>query len=342
MKTSLFAIALFGALAAPAVAQDGVSIYGIADVGLEYSKDLTGNGSNWRLQSGQQSSSRLGFRGSESLGRGITANFTLESGFNIDDGSLASDDILFSRQAWAGLTGGFGEVRLGRQQTPLYDALWAVDPFKVNSTGAIQRVFAAGIYGNDPVFRSDNTVMYFTPDYNGFIGQFAWSLGEEAGETSTRRQLSLGVNYTNGPIMARFVYHDGNDVPLGSLGDVTADFRTAFIGGTYDFGGVKAHAAYGDSKAKTLIELDMRSLMIGATVPLGAGTLLASYIRNDVRDIDEGVTSQYAIGYSYDLSKRTNLYTAYGYTTNDDGVRVRTFALGEKSHVFNVGVRHRF
>jgi predicted porin len=344
VKKTLCAVALISSFPCIALAQSSVQIYGIADVGLEYSRDLFAQGSDWRLQSGQQSTSRLGITGSEDLGNGITASFTLEAGLNLDDGS--SQGTLFGREAWAALgSNRFGTLRFGRQQMPLYDAQWAIDPFHVNSTGAMQRVFGSGLYGTDPIYRADNTVQYFTPDIAGFVGQAAVSLGEQAEDSSIRRQASLGLSYTRDRLNARFVYHDGNDVPLGPLGApplVTGDFKTWFIGATYDFGVAKAHFAFADSEVERLTTLDQRSWLIGATLPIGVGEVLASYVMNDVRDIDEGKTHQFAIGYTHPLSKRTNLYTAAAYTRNDDAVALRTFTVGENSAIFNFGVRHRF
>lgn len=340
MKKTLCAVAFISSFPCITFAQSSVQIYGIADAGMEYSKDLFSAGGGWRLQSGQQSTSRLGITGSEELGNGYTASFTLEAGINLDDGT--SIGPLFGRQAWVSLGGQFGSVRLGRQQMPLYDAQWAVDPFHVNSTGAMQRVFAAGLYGTDPIFRADNTVQYFTPDIGGLVGQVAVSVGEQPEGSSNRRQAALGLNYTRGKLNARAVYHQGNDVPLGPLGAVTGDFKTLFVGGTYDFGIAKAHFAFGESEADAVTEIDLRSFMVGASVPVGVGTVLASYIYNDVRDVDEGVTQQFAVGYTHPLSKRTNLYTAAGYTRNDDSVAVRAFAVGENSKIFNFGIRHRF
>jgi predicted porin len=126
MKKSLLTLALVSVTGA-ATAQTGLTIYGIVDAAIAYDKGVSAEDKSWRLQSGQQSGSRLGFRGTEDLGGGLSAVFTLENGFNVDDGTLgqstASVTRLFGRQAWVGLNGGFGSVRLGRQQTPLYNAL---------------------------------------------------------------------------------------------------------------------------------------------------------------------------------------------------------------------------
>lgn len=350
MKKSLLALAVLGAFAGAASAQTNVTIYGVVDAGVRYEKGITTNDeANWKLQSGQQSGSRLGFKGSEDLGGGLSAIFTLENGFNADDGTLGNNNRLFGRQAWVGLQGGFGSVKLGRQQTPLYYALNAVDPFGINLAGNAQSFFGYGLYGADPLSRTDNTINYTTTNFGGFTGTVSYGFGEEAGDSSVRRQIAAGLSYVNGPLNVQFAYHKANDAtltaggaPADTFGVGTANLRTAFIGATYDFGVAKAHLAFADGKADTGTEFDNRNYLIGVSAPVGVGTVMASYNRNDVRDVDDGVTNHYAIGYSHPLSKRTNLYTSFGYTRNDDDVRLNAFANGESSRLFNVGVRHTF
>lgn len=356
MKKSLLALAVLGAFAGAASAQTSITIYGVVDAGYQFEKDTPGTGGEklHRLRSGQQSGSRLGFKGTEDLGGGLQGIFTLENGFNVDDGMMGQGNRLFGRQAWVGLNGGFGSVKLGRQQTPLYYALNAVDPFGINLAGNAQNFFGYGLYALDPLSRTDNTLSYSTPNFGGFSGTVAYGFGEEPGDRNVRRQVAAGLAFANGPLNVQFAYHDANNASFSAanagltaaLGTTTAatgsDLRTAFIGATFDFGVAKAHAAFADSKAETATEIDNRNLMLGVSAPVGPGTVMASYNRNDVRDIDEGVTDHYAIGYSHAVSKRTNLYTSFGYTKNDSGVSLNSFANGENSRLFNVGVRHTF
>ncbi|GAB3542767.1 porin [Noviherbaspirillum agri] len=355
MKKSLLALAVLGAFAGTASAQTAVTIYGVVDAGYRFEKNTLGTDGEklHRLQSGQQSGSRLGFKGTEDLGGGLQGIFTLENGFSIDDGRLGQGSRLFGRQAWVGLNGGFGSVKLGRQQTPLYYALNAVDPFGINLAGNAQNFFAYGLYALDPLSRTDNTINYTTPNLGGFTGTVSYGFGEVAGDTTARRQTAAGLAYVNGPLNVQVAYHKANDADLTSATDTaigavrgvfgaTPDVRTAFVGATFDFGVAKAHAAYADSKAETTAEIDNRNLMLGVSAPIGPGTVMASYNRNDLRDIDEGATDHYAIGYSHAVSKRTNLYTSFGYTKNDDGVALNAYRAGESSRLFNVGVRHTF
>lgn len=350
MKKSFLALMTLGTLsgiAGTAAAQTNVTIYGIVDAGIVYDKNVTGADKTWRLDSGLHSGSRLGFRGTEDLGGGLRASFTLENGFNTDTGTLGQGGRLFGRQAWVGLDGGFGAVKLGRQQTPLYHALLAVDPFAINLAGNAQRMFGSGLYVVDPFLRTDNTINYTSPDIAGFTGTVSYGFGEAAGSTSIGQQAAAGIAYKNGPINVQFAYHDSNTATLPAatpfLGTGTADLKTAFIGGTFDFGMAKAHAAFADTEVETGPgTVDSRSWLIGASAPVGVGTVLASFIRNDVRDIAAGESDQIAIGYIHPVSKRTNFYTSASYTENDSGVRLNTFTNGENSRQFNIGVRHQF
>lgn len=341
MKKSLLLVAVLGCFTGAASAQTNLTIYGIVDAGIAYDSDVVADDSRWRLESGQHSGSRLGFRGTEDLGGGFKALFTLENGFNTDTGTMGQGGRLFGRQAWVGLESGIGTVKLGRQQTPLYYALLETDPFAINLAGNAQRIFGAGLYAVDPFSRTDNMLTYTTPTFGGFKGQVGWGFGEAPGTLSTNRQAALGASYVNGPINVQFAYHDARDTALPAIG--TADFNTAFIGGSFDLRIAKLHAAFADSEAETpAATTDNRNWLLGLSAPLGTGTVLASYIRNDVKDLDEGVTDQYAIGYTHPLSKRTNLYTSFSYTKNEDAVSLNAFAPGENGRLFNVGVRHQF
>lgn len=352
MKKSLIALAVLGAAAGAASAQSNVTVYGVVDAGIAYKNDGNPAGKTLSENSGMQSGSRLGFRGTEDLGGGLSAIFTLENGFNVDDGSLGNNGRLFGRQAWVGLNGGFGTVKLGRQQTSLYNALLKVDPFQINLAGNAQKVFGYGLYAADPLSRTDNTISYTTQNFGGFSGAVSYGFGEQAGDNSAKSNVGVGAAYANGPLNVQFAYQKSNTVtlagaPAAAFGTTGVDLKAAFIGGTYDFGIAKAHLGYADNK----LELAGSSVkdtnwLVGVSAPLGAsGTVLASYVRNDIKDIDQATSDQYAIGYTYAMSKRTNLYTSYSYLKNDNRVALNAYTGatgGESVRLFNVGVRHQF
>jgi predicted porin len=349
MKKILLAAAVGVAFSSAAFAQTNVTIYGIVDAGIAYKSNGNPAGSTVGLESGQQSGSRLGFKGAEDLGGGLSAIFTLENGFNIDDGKLGQGGRMFGRQAWVGLNGGFGTVKLGRQLTALYSALDQVDPFRINLAGNAQKVFGYGTYATDPLSRTDNTISYFTPNLAGFTGTVSYGLGETAGDNTKNRNIGAGVSYVNGPVNVQFAYQKADTFAApASLGGGNGENRALLIGGTYDFKVAKAHLAFADNKIDSATGNNKdRNWMAGVSVPVGAaGTVLASYVRNDVRDLAEGTSDQYAIGYTHALSKRTNLYTSYSYLKNDANVALNTFddvkGAGANVKQFNVGMRHQF
>ncbi len=335
MKKSLLAFAVLGAFAGVASAQTNVTIYGVADAGI--SRTDNGVANNTSLDSGIQSGSRLGFKGVEDLGGGLSAIFTLENGFSIDNGALGQGGRLFGRQAFVGVNGGFGAVKLGRQYNPIRSAVENVDPFGLGLAGNASTVF--NVYGD----RADNTINYSLPKLGGFSGQLAYSLGEVAGSNSTGRQIGASAGYAVGPINVLLAYHKQN---LATGAVATGDSKTTLLGGTYDFGIVKAHLAYAWNKghvATGLTSIDSKDLLAGVSAPVGAGTILASYIRRNDDLVGNRDTNLWAIGYTHNVSKRTNLYTSYGKFKNDGLATLGgAAAAGQDPSVFNVGIRHKF
>jgi len=391
MKKSLLALAVLGAFAGAASAQSNITVYGIADVGVNWDNGKTatvagGSGHQiWALRSGQQSGSRIGFRGTEDLGGGLAAVFTLESSINLDDGTTGNSfpnsgttsgaGRLFGRQAWVGLQGGFGAVKLGRQYSTIYNAQNAIDPFGINQAGDMQRVYGYGLGKVDPISRSDNTITYTTPDFAGFSGQAGYGFGEQAGAFSNNSNAFAGLAYVAGPVNVQLAYQRAFGVPLGATGTggansiatavastgggfptsgtgltlggtgaVNPDVKTAFLGATYDFAVVKAHLGFGDTKVEAgPASTKIRNYLVGVSAPVASvGSVYASWNRNDFRELSAGKSNQYAVGYSHSLSKRTNLYTSFGYTKNDAAVRLNAFANGQSDREFQAGVRHSF
>lgn len=370
MKKSLLALAVLGAFAGVASAQSSVTVYGIVDVNVTSTEQ--GGERVTDLSRGAQSPSRIGFKGVEDLGNGLKASFVLENGFDSSDGSqTANGNFAFQRNAWVGLDGGFGTVRFGRQDTPIYLALDSVDPFGTGTLGDIGTLFES----LDNKARTNNLVYYKTPTFGGFAVEVDYAFGEVAGENTANRSYGIVLGYENGPLTAKLAYNElrgGGDSLNGILGaiapiastDPDAGYATTkdaknkdiFAGATYDFGAFKLHGAYLQSKFEDADFFDgatttgtpdfkLKSGMIGVSVPLGAGTFLADYttVKND--DVDNADSKKFAIGYSYALSKRTNLYTVVSRVTNDDNVGRASYGStdpGDSSTGYQVGLRHSF
>ncbi len=325
MKKSLILVAMLTATSA--FAQSNVTVYGLLDASIAHEKN-GGPGPSVRLDSGNQSGSRIGFRGTEDLGGGLKANFLLEAGINLDDGTSAQGGVLFGRQAYVGLSGAYGAVNLGRQKAPMYDAMAKLDPFKGGLAGDSNRLFRQKV-------RVNNSITYFLPVTKGFNANVMYGVGESQNGSKANRTVGLATTYDAGPFEAVFAYNKTYD----ATGNDAA--RKTLIGANYNFGPVKAHSAYMVNKGTG--RNDNRVWMVGATIPVAKKTsLLVDYTKVNDRVRDNADADQVALGVTYELSKRTNLYTSYSRTENDRLVRFNAAVNGATDKFFNVGVRHRF
>lgn len=333
MKKSLLALTVFGTFAGTASAQTNVTVYGLIDMGL--TRENNGVNSVTRMDSGNFYGSRVGFKGTEDLGGGLSASFQLENGFNADNGTLGQGGLLFGRQAWVGLNGGFGSVKFGRQYTPIYNALDTIDPFDTGLTGGWNNT-GSGILSlfNAAGVRMNNTVDYSAKS-GPFSGEIAYGFGEVAGSTAASRQWGFTGTYASGPITGVLAYHSATD-PTG-----TDSAKTTLIGGAYNFGPVKLHGAYAWDKG--LSTLNQRDGMIGVTIPVGAaGSVLIDYLRKSDKTNANSNAAQIGLGYTYDVSKRTTLYTSYSRNTNGSAVSYNSAGNGLTDSLFNAGIRHKF
>jgi predicted porin len=365
MKKSLLVVALMGTFGAAGVAtaQTSVTMYGTVDAGVAYQRGVdnsTGGsgGKTFSLESGQQSYSRIGFRGVEDLGSGLKALFVLEQGVQIDTGDsgyqtlgsqINTPDVFtgnsntgtFNSQAFVGLSSNVaGTVSLGRQFSPLYEAYGDIDPFKNGFAANINNFF--GTVGNDsPYQRMNNAIIYHTPEnLYGFKGALAYGFGEVPGSTGSEAQYGLNVGYANGPFEIIYAFHHADNDALG-----LDAFRTHFVGATVDFNILKLHAAVDQNKINAgplNAEFKQQDYMIGVTVPFGSNTIFADYTYKKDKVADSANASQFALGYTYALSKRTNLYTAYTHVRNDTFSNVDTDLAGTNVNIFQVGLRHKF
>ena len=356
MKQTIIALAVLGTVSGTALAQTSVTVYGIVDTGIAIENGGSA-GSVSKLTSGMASGSRLGFKGNEEIGAGLSAYFLLESGINVDAGSLGQGGLMFGRQAYVGLKGDFGSLSAGRQYTPEYLTLAFADPFATGMAGD-----AANIMPNsgNASSRMDNTLKYVTPNFAGFSAELAYGFGETAGDNSAGRQLGLGLAYTSGPFAIRLGYHNRNN-DTATLKN-TEDGKTTLLAATYDFAVVKAHLAYGVNKGLNSSPLrntanpfgnpiapvastDSSDVLLGLSIPFGANKILASYIRRDDKGSKNQDASQLAIGYVYSLSKRTDLYASYAKISNKNGAGYTVgsaIEAGSGDQALQLGIRHSF
>jgi predicted porin len=360
MKKKIIAAAILAACAGSAAAQSAVTIYGIADAGFVRESGGAAGTVN-KLTSGVGSASRIGFRGTEDLGGGMSALFTLETGYRIDTGDVDAAGTIFNRQAFVGLKSKAGTVTLGRQYTPWHQALAQVgDPFGTGYAGGSKNLFPdSGVN-----VRTSNTVIYTAPVISGFTADVAYSAGEQAGSSEAGRQMGASLGYTAGPLNVRVAYNHKNSDVAAAPG-VVAVSRTigtnTLLAANYDFVVVKAYFAYGVDKGfnstplgnsnnpfggvKPTPSTDGNEILLGLSAPVGTGTLLASVMRKDDKTSFNQDARAWGIGYLYPLSKRTSLYTVYGSIDNKNGAGytvANNSESGSGDRAFNLGMRHTF
>lgn len=346
-KAAFIGAACALSVAGVAHAQSSVTLFGVLDAGVRYVK--TGSQDQTQVTSGGIATSRIGFRGVEDLGNGLKAGFWLESQINGDNGT-ADTTKFWGRRSTVSLMGGFGEVRLGRDYSPVYRVILAADPFADTGLGAITSVFSgstantstyAGVPYNT-LKRQDNAVSYFTPEN---LGGFSAVITAAPGEGTTGNKLIGGnIGYKAGPAQILVGY---------SQTETTAeeDVKNWAVTGLYDWSGVKLSLGFSEQKYLSAKE---RHANVGAALPLGPGSFKASYVFSQGTGAfftaGDGVKNKgqkIALGYQYDLSKRTALYTNAAYVKNEGGAAF--VAAGGPPAVVNgnsrgvdVGIRHSF
>ncbi len=343
MKKTLIAAAVLAGIGAAgtAQAQSSVTLYGIVDAGYLYSK-TEGQKARSGIDSGMQSDSRIGIRGTEDLGSGLKANFLLESGINVDDGTT-SQSALFNRQSWVGLSSDrFGEIRVGRQFILGSSYFTGIDPFGTTFRNAgMGTTFLAANQ-----VRDSNSAIYYSPTWYGLQGAVGYSFNRSSNEVPTagrnNRAITSGLHYASGPVEVALTYDQVEPATGGGVG------RSTQLGGTYDFGIVKLHAAVADQRNVAVNVGDTptsivpfgnntRSYMVGVSAPIGNGSVFGSYQRTGNWDI-----KGFSLGYTYALSKRSDLYAFYSNIDNAGAVGRPINGEDLTSRQLGVGMRHMF
>ena len=347
MKKSLIALAVLAASGA-AMAQSSVTLSGVVDAGV--GRVSAGGTSVTGVTNSGLASSRLGFRGEEDLGGGLKAGFWLEGGISNDEGTgkgggAAGPGFEFKRRSTISLMGGFGEVRLGRELTVGYVNSTAADVFGDNGVGAsIGKNHFAGVIET----RKGNGISYILPsNLGGFYGQVQYVFGEQLSNAAYDKAgdyLGARLGYRNGPLDTAVGFAKGRGA--SSAADDADQFN---IFASYDLGVVKPFIGFNQEKNKAAVEVKYQSYLLGLTAPVGPGTVRVSY--NDVDLKNSGNDAQkFAIGYVYDLSKRTAIYGTYAHVKNKGaaafgaapGGLTFTTPAGQNVNGYEFGVRHSF
>ena len=355
MKKSLIALAVLAASGA-AMAQSSVTLFGIVDTGVGYidngGNEVAGStaGQNkYGMTTSGNATSRLGFRGVEDLGGGLKAGFWLEGQIDGDDGNAAGFN--FKRRSTLSLMGGFGEVRLGRDLTPGYSKFISYDLFGQVGMGQFLG-WSSNLYGADVGgVRADNMLSYYTPNFGGFTAGVSYGFGEDTASSKTNRYVGGYVAFDNGPISVALAM-DKNNGNLPTTPAVNVDRTQVSLGGSYDFGMLKASALVQQVEFEPTVgtgKVKVDNWALGLSAPVGPGTVKAQYASYDLKD-SSNEAQQLSVGYVYDLSKRTAVYGTVSFLKNKGASAVSLGgnglplggASGENQTGYQVGIRHAF
>jgi predicted porin len=421
MKKSLVALAALAVVGA-ASAQSSVTLFGIVDAAVTdvYNSQNLPVGSIktsklWMDNSGYNSS-RLGFRGTEDLGGGLAASFWLEAALGNDDGTAgggngkfasgSGSNQFFNRRSTVSLSGGFGEIRIGRDYVPTFWDDTVYDPFGTNGIGS-QLAFNAALAftAYDPItktngahstyVRANNSIGYFLPpNLGGIYGQVMYAFPEtnsyDASLANQTTQTTFGgpvnqnvgryfggrIGYANGPIDVAASYGSETSGSAGAAPWAAATvvghpgkINSWNIGGTYDFGAAKLWADYQQTKLSlddaataaginTQYQTGFKAWLLGVTVPVGSGYVRASYgaVKYDqnLASLLTPKANQFALGYVYDMSKRTSLYATFARLANKEGSTLQLASnnggpgglvnngLSSSSTGYQFGIKHSF
>lgn len=386
MKKSLFALAAVGAFAGAAQAQSSVTVYGIIDAGYIGGnvRGTTGNtagtakGTYSNIGSSAESTSRLGFRGTEDLGGGMTAFFTLETGLQPTNATASTFN---NRQTFVGLGDKkLGSISFGTQYTPIHTAVGATDPGQQNNmVGNVIYPIAPANNGNSGIgqfastsntdsytIRTANMVKYVSPSLSGLVGTAFYTQnnanttvqGATSGGINNQSGWGVGLNYTWQKLLVTANYQalksqqsflTTEAIWSNATGGTNVQDNQMYFAATYDFGILKAYAQYINRKAT---DVNDSSQYISRTAQqIG----VRGYITKTIEGWASGGTGRYdsfgastptvnftgyQIGTNYWLSKRTNMYAIFGSTQQSSANVANQPSIGANNYA--LGVRHTF
>lgn len=288
-------------LSQAALAQSSVTVYGLIDLGVAKgnggaatSFGGTGTSDTTRVQ--QAASSRLGFRGSEDLGGGISAQFSIEHRFLPDTGAQGNPSVFWSGNSYVQLTqNGVGSLWMGRNYIPAFYVSVKSDPFGWDGPGQ----WGPQSFGLYRFIQGPNTVGFKSAR---FFDGLTFALSYSVSEGSAAREIGMNVEFARGPLYAGFGYDKLKDGPAATDGDSLTNLAIH-----YDFGFVKPRIYLSRSKT-TGGTRTSDEFAFGLTAPIGAsGRLKASYLDLNPQGANNN-QKKLSVGYEYAFSKQTNLY----------------------------------
>lgn len=356
-KKALIGLPLL-ALAATASAQSSVTVFGVLDTLVAFGRGSLSDKN--QLTNGGNMTTRIGFRGVEDLGGGFAAGFVLEAGVVTDNGAgfatsagnqpvtagspPISQGLTFNRRSTVSLLSPYGELRVGRDYVPSYSNMNVADSFGNAGVGtSISALLGVTSRATNGI-RASNSIGYFLPDgLGGFYGNAMVAMGENArNQTGPAAATEDDGNYRG----VRLGYRNSVlnvAVATGRMDFASGDMRSTNMGLAYTMGTVTGNFGYTKERIGAV---DGKGVQIGVDIAVGAGQVRASYGDYQTRAGTNPKSSKIAVGYVYNLSKRTAVYTTYARVRNSGGATYAlngsTTAANSASSGLDIGLRHSF
>ncbi|MGZ9710164.1 porin [Glaciimonas sp. GNP009] len=354
VKPLAAAIILAATCAGQAQAQSNVTIYGRVDAGIDYNSNQYNasngqRGGKWGTGGNSWGTSMFGFKGTEDLGGGLKAIFTLENGFNAGNGAINGSSPnnpaqIWSRRSFVGLSGDFGTVKIGRDLTLPSDIVWSLDPTGQQNLGSATLVKGR----NWP--QTSNQVQYISPSFGGFTAQGAYGFGETPGATKPKSSSGIALSFVQPGYSLVAMYDVAND-GAGRYSTLFTNSKELTLGGTVNIDKLKLYAAYQNLSAPqdvTTGSTKANHFWVGANYQLTPALTLIAAAYHVKLNQNVGSANLFMVGTNYSLSKRTLLYASIGTVRNGSNTNFQvesgdgTGLTGQNQNAFYTGVSHSF
>ena len=334
MQKKIIVLAIAAALAAPAMAFADASVYGQVNLAIDVANTgtATNSVSNNKLSS---YGSRLGFKGSESLGGDTSIVWNLESGVGVDDGTTASGQF-FSRESNVGLSSAsMGTVTAGRQASPYKASTRRLDMF--GDTAAGKNGFLGGSHDDS----ASNAISYKSPSLSGFTVIDATVFGAEPASSTDKKGSAIGLaaQYEQGPMYVMFALDNKKQGSTGSgqLGGIADNEDNAYtFGGSYAMDAITVSATFEQITKKSAgVDTKNNGFYLGGKFAISSSDAIKlAYAKRGATTGATNDGSRVTIGYDHGMSPNTSVYALYNKDTNN--------GVAADPSVLSIGLKHSF
>jgi predicted porin len=325
IKLSLIPVTCLMLFGAQSQAQ-GVNVYGRMVMSVNQVETGTTN----KVNELRDNASRLGFRGTEDLGGGMSAMYGLEMGISADSGVFTSPVF---RNSYVGLRGGWGTMAMGRLDSanptgsPIYSQITSLSHFAPNDAGAT----ASSTSMQNARNRTSDSIGYASPKMGDFIFRARTYLRGTAAAEDSAKGSDFGLDYQSGVIKAAVGYSKDSRVGGFSNNDfkekwqLGVNYKIDKDWDVYAIGGIDTY------KNTSTTRSDVNYTQVGSSYTVGKHKIVLNTFQRDVQASLTGVRKKNQLSYQYFLSKQTDLQAFIDKDSVDSSktnVQVRAIGLG--------------